>query len=154
YKTYRDDAVRVVREEPYRMASDVWGIGFKTADTIAAKLGMAHDAPARLRAGLAYTLSEATDDCHCSLPVDELLAAAPEVLGVEAGAVEPALSGLLEEEGAIAEVIDGVTQVYLPPFYHAEVALARRLARLLASPQERLPAFQQVDWQRAFAWLG
>jgi exodeoxyribonuclease V alpha subunit len=154
YKTYRDDAVRVVREEPYRMASDVWGIGFKTADTIAAKLGMAHDAPARLRAGLAYTLSEATDDGHCSLPEEELLAAATEILGVEAAALEPALSGLLEEEGAIAEVIEDVTQVYLPPFYHAEVALARRLARLLSAPQERLPAFQQVDWQRAFAWLG
>ena len=153
YKTYKDDAIRVVREEPYRLAADVWGIGFKTADTIAAKLGMAHDDPARLRAGLAYTLSEATDDGHCSLPEHELFAQAATILGVERAALVGPLAALLGEQGAIGEIIEGATLVYLPPFYHAEVALARRLGRLLAGPEDRMPAFATVDWERAFAWL-
>ncbi|HWE64871.1 MAG TPA: ATP-dependent RecD-like DNA helicase [Chloroflexota bacterium] len=153
YKQYRDEAIRVVREEPYRLAADVWGIGFKTADAIAAKLGMAHDAPARLRAGLAYTLSEATDDGHCSLPEAALRAQAATILGVDPPSLAQPLADLQEEEGAIAEIIEGVTQVYLPPFYHAEVALARRLDRLLGARDDRLRAFQAVDWTRAFAWL-
>lgn len=153
YKAYKDEAIRVVREEPYRLAADVWGIGFKTADAIAASLGMAHDAPARLRAGLAHTLSEATDDGHCSLPEDQLLARASGILDVPREALQGPLAELLSEEGAIAEVIDDVTQIYLPPFYHAEVALARRLGRLRSAREDRLSTFQDVEWERAFSWL-
>jgi exodeoxyribonuclease V alpha subunit len=68
YKQYRDAAISVVRSEPYQLAEDVWGIGFKTADTIAAVVGIAHDSPDRIKAGLQYTLSEAADDGHCFLP--------------------------------------------------------------------------------------
>ena len=162
YKTYRDEAIRVVREEPYRLAADVWGIGFKTADAIAAKLGIAHDAPARLRAGLVHTLSEATDDGHCSLPEQILLSEATEILGVPEDPLTAALGELLSEQdlgqaSAIAELIEGITQIYLPPFYHAEVALAHRLRRLLAAESGvaglPLASFRTVDWDRAFDWL-
>src|SRR5215510_11722511 len=74
YKKYQDDAIRVVRREPYQLAADVWGIGFKTADTIAQAVGIAHDSPERIKAGLQYTLSEAADNGHCYLPEPNLIA--------------------------------------------------------------------------------
>ena len=68
YKKYGDASISVVRNEPYRLAADVWGIGFKTADTIAQAVGIPHDSPERVKAGLQYALSQATDDGHCFLP--------------------------------------------------------------------------------------
>ena len=68
YKKYRDDAISVARDEPYRLAADVLGIDFKPADTIAAAVGIARDSPERIKAGPAYTLSEAADEGHCYLP--------------------------------------------------------------------------------------
>jgi exodeoxyribonuclease V alpha subunit len=74
YKTYWDDAIEVVRREPYRLAADVWGIGFKTADHIARTLGIPHDSPQRVKAGLQFALSQATEGGHCYLPETELVA--------------------------------------------------------------------------------
>src|SRR6266581_3099817 len=73
YKKYGDESEQTVQQQPYKLASDVWGIGFKTADTIAASVGIAKDSPERIKAGLAYTLSEAADDGHCYLPESELV---------------------------------------------------------------------------------
>src|SRR5260370_17986278 len=80
FKRYRDAAISVVRAEPYRLAADVWGIGFKTADTIAAAVGIPHDTPERIRAGLQYTLSQAAADRHGFLPPPNLLTAAAKIL--------------------------------------------------------------------------
>jgi exodeoxyribonuclease V alpha subunit len=66
YKKYGDESIVTVRQQPYKLAADIWGIGFKTADAIAASVGIARDSPERIRAGLAYTLSEAADDGHWS----------------------------------------------------------------------------------------
>jgi exodeoxyribonuclease V alpha subunit len=74
YKKYGDASISVVRNEPYRLAADVWGIGFKTADTIAQAVGIPHDSPQRVMAGLQYTLSQATDNGHCYLPAPQLVA--------------------------------------------------------------------------------
>ena len=68
YKQYTDAAIDVVRVQPYRLASEVWGIGFKTADTIACAVGIPHDSPQRVKAGLQFTLSEATSNGHCFCP--------------------------------------------------------------------------------------
>src|SRR5919106_2974731 len=84
YKTYRDDAIEVVRREPYRLACDVWGVGFKTADQIAQRLGIPHDSPQRVKAGLQFALSEASDDGHCYLPDGKLVEQATALLGVDA----------------------------------------------------------------------
>jgi exodeoxyribonuclease V alpha subunit len=83
YKTYRDSAIAIVQREPYRLAADVWGIGFKTADKIAQSLGIPHDSPERVKAGIQFTLSEASDEGHCYLPQPLLLAQAATILGVE-----------------------------------------------------------------------
>src|SRR6266571_4645259 len=94
YKKYGDAWVPVVRHEPYRLAADVWGIGFKTADTIATSVGIAPDSPERIKAGLACTLSEAADDGHCYLPAPNLITNAAKILDVPADLITPCLDEL------------------------------------------------------------
>ena len=160
YKQYGDAAVDTVRREPYRLAADVWGIGFKTADTIAQAVGIPHDSPERIKAGLRYTLSEAADDGHCFLPEPNLITAAEKILGVPRELIGPALDALVEEEGVVREQIPGpgedavaVPAVYLVPFHRAERSLAYGLRELLEAGHDRLKAFAGVDWDRALAWL-
>jgi hypothetical protein len=93
----------VVRSEPYRLAADVWGIGFQTADTIAAAVAIARDSPERVRAGLAYTLSEAADDGHCYLPEPNLIGDAAKILEVPAELIGPCLDELAAAEGVVRE---------------------------------------------------
>jgi exodeoxyribonuclease V alpha subunit len=163
YKTYRDDAIEVVRREPYRLAGDVWGIGFKTADTIARSLGIPHDSPQRVKAGLQFALSQATEDGHCYLPDGELVEQATGLLGVGAELARQCLEELVQEEGVVAEPLaaelsSGVPEgtgraVWLVPFYRAERALAGGLRHLLEAPVDRLAGFQAVDWAVALDWL-
>ena len=165
YKKYGDESISVVRAEPYRLASDVWGIGFKTADTIAASVGIARDSPERIKAGLAYTLSEAADDGHCYLPAPNLIADAAKILDVPAELITPCLDELAAAEGVVRETVPAaaavasaqaapqVPAVYLPPFYQAERALAQALLRLLAAGRDRLSGFAAVDWDKALGWL-
>src|SRR3984893_5078815 len=160
YKKYGDASVAVVRAEPYRLAADVWGIGFKTADTIAASVGIARDSPERIKAGLAYTLSEAADDGHCYLPAPNLIADAAKILDVAADLIVPCLDELAAAEGVIREQVPAaaraapqVPAVYLPPFYQAERSVAHALLRLRAARADRLAAFTSVDWDKALGWL-
>ena len=162
YKKYGDASVSVVRHEPYRLAADVWGIGFKTADTIAAAVGIARDSPERIKAGLAYTLSEAADDGHCYLPAPNLIADAAKILDVPTELIAPCLDELAAAEGVVREAVPAsapaqtapqVPAVYLPPFYQAERSVARALLRLLAARADRLSAFAAVDWDKALRWL-
>jgi exodeoxyribonuclease V alpha subunit len=161
YKKYGDESIGTVKQRPYQLAADVWGIGFKTADTIAASVGIATDSPERIKAGLAYTLSEAADDGHCYLPEHVLIADATKILGVPADLIAPLIPDLAAEELAVRDEVPvpgaaaaGQLQaVYLPPFYHSERSLAASLSRLLSSRADRLAAFQAVDWEKALSWL-
>jgi exodeoxyribonuclease V alpha subunit len=164
YKTYQDESIQVVQREPYRLAGDVWGIGFKTADQIAQRLGIPHDSPQRVKAGLQFALSQATEDGHCYLPEGELVEQATGLLGVDAELARQCLEELIQEEGVVAEPLPahlsppGVPEgtgraVWLVPFYRAERALAGGLLRLLDAPVDRLPWFQAVDWPVALDWL-
>jgi exodeoxyribonuclease V alpha subunit len=160
YKQYGDSAVAVVRDEPYRLAADVWGIGFRTADTIAQAVGIPHDSPQRVRAGIQYTLSEAADNGHCYLPEPNLVTDAAEILGVPAGLVRTCLAELAADEGVIREAVPNpsaeggtIPAVYLVPFHRAESSLAGSLLRLLHTRADRMPAFAGVDWAKALAWL-
>ncbi|MCP2166461.1 SF1B family DNA helicase RecD2 [Goodfellowiella coeruleoviolacea] len=159
YKQYGDAAIDVVRTEPYRLAADVWGIGFRTADTIAKAVGIPHDSPQRIKAGLQFTLSEATGDGNCFLPEQRLIADAIKILQVDAGAVIECLAELVEEEGVVREEVpdpDGdepLVAIYLVPFHRAEISVANQLLRLLHTDSDRMPAFADVDWDRALAWL-
>jgi exodeoxyribonuclease V alpha subunit len=154
YKQYNDKSIDVVRTEPYRLASDVWGIGFRTADTIAKAVGIPHDSPQRIKAGLQFTLSESTGAGHCYLPEEPLIAEAVKILQVDAGAVIDNLAELIDEEGVVRELIDDDVAIYLVPFHRAEISLANQLRNLLRSDADRMSAFAGVDWDRALAWLG
>ncbi|WP_045876497.1 ATP-dependent RecD-like DNA helicase [Pseudofrankia sp. DC12] len=159
YKKYQDGSVDVVRREPYRLANDVWGIGFRTADTIAQAVGIPHDAPERIKAGLQYCLSESTSDGHCYLPEQRLLTDAAKILEVELAGVIDALGALVAEDGVVREELPGedpaqpVPAYYLVPFHRAEVSLANQLQRLLDADTDRLGAFATVDWDAARRWL-
>src|SRR5215211_6073636 len=163
YKAYRDEAIEVVRREPYRLAADVWGIGFKTADQIAQQLGIPHDSPQRVKAGLQFALSQAAEDGHCYLPETELVAKATGLLGVDGELASRCLEDLVAEEGVVAEPLPaegspdaaaGTRAIWLVPFHRAEAALAGGLLRLLGAPSDRLAWSQAVDWTAALDWLG
>ncbi|HWC82879.1 MAG TPA: ATP-dependent RecD-like DNA helicase [Pseudonocardiaceae bacterium] len=155
YKQYTDSAIEVVRTQPYRLATDVWGIGFKTADTIAKAVGIPHDSPQRIKAGLQFTLSEATGDGHCFLPEQTLIAESIKILGVDTGAVIDGLAELVAEEGVVRERLpdEDDAAIYLVPFHRAEISVANQLRGLLDAAEDRLPAFADVDWDKALAWL-
>jgi exodeoxyribonuclease V alpha subunit len=161
YKAYREEAVKVVTHEPYRLATDVWGIGFKTADKIAQGVGIAYDSGERVKAGLQFTLSQASELGHCYLPEPELVARASEILGVRPELAQTCLDELVRQRGVIRDPVpipgfdDGVDAIYLVPFHRAEVSLAAGLLRLRSVPEQadRLPMFRKVDWSAAFAWL-
>ncbi len=154
YKKYGDASISVVRNEPYRLAADVWGIGFKTADAIARSVGIPHDSPERVKAGLQYTLSEATDNGHCFLPEPGLVADAAKILDVPPELAASCLTELAEAEGVIREEVPGGdAALFLVPFHRAECSLASGLRELLAAGSDRLAAFADVDWVRALAWL-
>ncbi|MEV4903360.1 ATP-dependent RecD-like DNA helicase [Streptomyces albidoflavus] len=159
YKKYADASISVVRNQPYRLAADVWGIGFLTADRIAQAVGIPHDSPDRVKAGLQYALSQSSDQGHVYLPEDRLIADAVKLLQVDTGLVIDCLGELAaDEEGVVREKVPGpdgepVTAVYLVPFHRAEVSLAAQLLRLLRAPDDRMPAFRDVDWEKALGWL-
>ena len=127
YKTYGSDSIRVVKENPYRLADDIWGIGFRTADTIAEKMGFGHDRYPRLRSGIMYTLNALGNEGHCFATRDQLCKTGAELLEVDQALLSDALDEMLQSGDVF---LDG-DAVYLPPFYHSELGTARRLRELL-----------------------
>ncbi|WP_431680147.1 SF1B family DNA helicase RecD2 [Kitasatospora sp. KL5] len=161
YKKYGDASIGVVKNQPYRLASDVWGIGFLTADKIAQAVGIPHDSPERVKAGLQYALSQSTDQGHCYLPEERLIADGVKLLQVDVGLVIDSLAELVAEDGVVREQLPGetgepITAVYLVPFHRAEISLANQLLRLLHADGDRMPAFADtagIDWEAAIGWL-
>ncbi|MDH6539400.1 ATP-dependent RecD-like DNA helicase [Streptomyces sp. SPB4] len=161
YKKYGDASISVVRNQPYRLAADVWGIGFLTADRIAQAVGIPHDSPERVRAGLQYALSQSTDQGHCFLPEERLIADGVKLLQVDTGLVIECLAELAADpEGVVRESVpdpqggpDPLTAVYLVPFHRAELSLVGQVRRLLNAEEDRMPGFRDVDWDRALGWL-
>ncbi|MBL8057994.1 MAG: ATP-dependent RecD-like DNA helicase [Anaerolineales bacterium] len=156
YKQYGDEALNIVQSDPYRLARDIWGIGFRTADKIAQALGIPPEAPARLEAGLAFALSEQADEGHVCVPQAELLRTGAALLEVPAELL-PAALDRLEAQGRVRREALALTgapdnpAVYLAPFYQAEVNAAGRLLTLLRTPATRLAEFQAADWGALFA---
>ena len=133
YKEYGDEAIRVVTKNPFRLAEDVWGIGFHTADQIALSMGMPADAPARLRAGIEHVLDQASLQGHLFLPKGELLEATAELIEGDAQEIEPILSALISDERVVLEDSPEDSNMYLTPLNYAEVGAANRVRRLLVT---------------------
>lgn len=161
YKKYADASISVVKNQPYRLAADVWGIGFLTADRIAQAVGIPHDSPERVKAGLQYALSQSTDQGHCFLPEERLIADGVKLLQVDTGLVIDCLAELASDpEGVVREPVpdpqggpDPLTAVYLVPFHRAELSLVGQVRRLLNAENDRMPGFRDVDWDKALGWL-
>lgn len=155
YKHYGDAALEIVRSQPYRLADEVYGIGFLTADAIAAGLGMRRDDPQRIAAGLRYVLGQATDDGHCYLPAGELVTQASELLGVATEQV----TAVLADPAALhaiefgAGVDPALQPVYLAPLARAEQGVAAALRRLRRAESRIGPFYRAANWQRVFTHL-
>ena len=126
YREYGKESVSKVQENPYRLADDIWGIGFKTADGIASKMGYGKDDPRRVRSGILYTLGQLADEGHCFATDEQLLGTAAELLDVG----EEAIGAVLADMSGAGDVITDGEAIYLPPFHYAECGVARRLLAL------------------------
>jgi exodeoxyribonuclease V alpha subunit len=172
YKTYGDDALSVVQSDPYRLARDIWGVGFKTADKIARDLGLPPDAPSRVQAGVAYALGQQADEGHVYAPEPDLTKEAAELLEVPPELVAGAIEALDCEEIVHRETlvyppplscppfhggdrggasVRETRAVYLAPFYYSEIGVTNRLRALVKSPATRLLPFRSVDWDTLLA---
>ncbi len=149
FKTYGADAIQVMTENPYRLARDIRGIGFKTADAIAMKLGIEKTAIVRVRAGISYALTEAMDEGHCGLPTDELLPLAEKLLEVPKELVRTALDLELQEGTVIADRVGDTPCVFLAGLHRAERTIAERLMRLANGT---LP-WPWIDPGKALSWV-
>ena len=130
YKIYGNHAIALIKENPYRLADEVEGIGFKMADRVSRNIGVAFDSPYRIASGVKYVLSHAAADGHTYLPKDILVERASELLGVDRSLVENAIVSLAVHQAVFAEEIEDHTAVYLAAFYYAEVGVCRRLLEL------------------------
>lgn len=142
YKQYGNDSIAVMKENPYRLADDIWGIGFKTADQIAEKLGFGKESYVRLRSGLMYTLSELSNDGHVYAEKQQLIDKASELLEATAETIIMTMDEMLKKEELIPEKNiqkqdqngNSIIAIYLPPFYYAEVGVAGKLKKLASAP--------------------
>jgi exodeoxyribonuclease V alpha subunit len=148
YKTYGENAIDRVRQNPYLLARDITGIGFKTADEIAQKVGIPRDSILRASAGLEFVLSEATGEGHCALPRDSLLAEAEKVLGLPSTLIAEALLRLLQKRELVLETIREEDLVFLPALRGAEDGIAAAILDLV----QAAPAYPRIDLEKAIPW--
>jgi exodeoxyribonuclease V alpha subunit len=167
FKTYGDASIDVVRSDPYRLARDIHGIGFLTADKIARELGLAHDSPQRVQAGITYTLGQMADDGHVYAPQGELIHESTRILDVPPDLVAEGIERLAAEQQVHVEpfTYDQPTgepgaqplhedrAIYLPPFYYGEMGAANRLRTILSVEKSRLAFYQGADLDRVFHHL-
>ena len=149
YKTYGADAVQVITENPYRLARDILGIGFRTADLVAQKLGIEPAATIRVRAGISFALAEATGEGHCGLPVEDLTSLAGKLLEVSSELIEAALALELEAGDVVADTLEGQRCVFLAGLYRAEQVIADRLRSLARGT----PPWPRIDAGKAIPWV-
>jgi exodeoxyribonuclease V alpha subunit len=149
FKTYGQAAIAMVRENPYRLARDIRGIGFKTADKIAREVGIPADSPLRAAAGILHTLNELTDEGHVYVPDAELLRAAEAMLEIPAAQLPDALAALGADEAVVVEPLADGRAVYLKSLHVSETQLAKRLADFLRAPR----GVPSIDMSQALPWV-
>ena len=130
YKQYGKDSIEKVQNNPYCLADDIWGIGFKTADGIAEKLGYEKNDSRRCRSGILYTLSKLSEDGHCYAEREQLVKSAKELLQADEAPITQALDDMIASEDLMLDE----DAIFMPPFYYAEVGVANKLRRLIETP--------------------
>src|SRR5256886_2623309 len=149
FKTYGADAIQVMTENPYRLARDIRGIGFKTADALPVKLGIEKTAMIRIRSGISYALTEAMDEGHCGLPTEELIPLAEKVLEVPQELIRTALDLELQEGTVVGDRVGETPCVFLAGLHRAERIIAERLIGLANGA---LP-WPWIDPDKALPWV-
>ena len=149
YKTYGADAIPVVTENPYCLVRDIVGIGFKSADLIAERLGISKTAPIRARAGVIYALAEAVAEGHCGLPEDELVARAEKLLEIPSETLRDAVVAEVASGFLVADEVGDRPCIFLAHLWRAERIIAQRLRALVKEP----PSWSTIDADRALAWV-
>ena len=149
FKTYGPDAIEIVQENPYRLAQDIRGVGFLSADTIAQKIGIAKDSPLRAQAGISYALTEASGQGHCGLPYAELVLLAVKLLDIPESIIETAIAQEIADEVLLPDTVEGRPCVFLAPLYYAEQSIAAQMQRL-GTGGTTVPAF---DADKAIPWV-
>lgn len=149
YKQYGETSIQVVRETPYQLARDIFGVGFKTADQIAQKMGLAMDSPDRIQTGLLYALGNLSNEGHCYATTDQLLAEVVPLLDLARELCSAQIENLIKQEAIIYDR----DVLYLPPFYHAERGVANKLLRIMHSSLDRLGSFKKLNWPLLFSVL-
>ena len=144
FKTYGSESITIVKENPYRLADDIWGIGFKTADSIAQKMGIDKGKFVRLRSGIFYTLNKLAEAGHCYATREQLIGKARELLEVEDAELEITLDEMIRTNDVIREVAGEQEAVYLPPYYFSESGCAKRLFRLMSCGKKKSEDAEEI----------
>jgi len=149
YKTYGNEAILKVTENPYRLALDIHGVGFKTADALAAKLGIAPDSMVRAQAGVRHVLQEMSGSGHCAAARDELSESAARLLEIPQAVIESAIGAEIAEENLVPDEIAGRPCLFLTPLYRAELGVAANLSRLAPGS----PPWGSIVAEKAIPWV-
>lgn len=149
YKMYGDNAIDQVRENPYRLALDIHGIGFKTADDLAQRLGIPRDSLLRAQAGIRHVLQELSSEGHCAAAYEKLLEMAAALLEINTATLAQAVELEIQADNLVAESIDAQPHLFLTPLYRAEIGVANHLQRLLQGP----PGWKAINLETAIPWV-
>ncbi|WP_022947763.1 SF1B family DNA helicase RecD2 [Methylohalobius crimeensis] len=155
YKTYGDRAIAKVTENPYHLALDIWGIGFKTADRLARKLGIPEDSMLRARAGVRHALQLWSEQGHCAAPREKLVSEACQLLEIQEATIAEAIDAELADDNLTAdatspdEAARSGELIYLTPLYRAEVGCAEHLRRLMCG----MPPWGKIEAAKAIPWV-
>jgi exodeoxyribonuclease V alpha subunit len=149
YRQYGDQSIQVLREDPYQLAREMFGVGFKTADRIAMEMGQKPDSPNRIMAGIVYTLENMSYEGHCFANRDELTSRCAEILNISTESILAELNTLIEAKKVIVEE----EAIYLPHFFYAESGVAARIEYIANSSSDRLEMLSHADWGQLYQWL-
>lgn len=138
YKTYGDDTINKLKENPYSLADDIFGIGFKTADKLAMNLGIDRNSIIRAQAGIKHIIAEHSNSGHCYITPTDLLTQSTTILAINEDIINQAISIEINNNNIIKEVINTDTYIYLSPLYYAEVGVANNIHKLLISKNDKL----------------
>ena len=144
FKTYGSESIAIVKENPYRLADDIWGIGFKTADSIAQKMGIDKGKFVRLRSGIFYTLNKLAEAGHCYTTREQLTRRAKELLEVEEPELEITLDEMIRTNDVIRDEAEDREAIYLPPYYFSESGCAKRLLRLMSCGKKKSEDTEEI----------
>jgi exodeoxyribonuclease V alpha subunit len=150
YRTYGHEAIAKIKENPYQLADDIRGIGFKIADELAATLGIDHNSPYRARAAVQYTLQDLASQGHCGHPEPGVVKHAIKLVEIEQKIIEEAVQTVVREGSVIRESVEGEPWLYLVALYRAEVGLAQSVLRIALAMPHPLP---HIDMEKALWWV-